>query len=219
MMGAKPVDSDAEADLQEQFKRQGRYTAGMGTHYKPGTLTGTGEHQHLAVGYPIGERFHSAPVARVSDAEPLELGHVARADGRWRVHAFGDRLPLDDPQSRLRTFADAWLRLAARFTPAGADIDSVVDVRAILQHSHREVETTSLPELLRPAKGRYGLFDYNKAFAPSVKDVDIFDARGIDRESGCLVLVRPDQYVGHVLPLDGLDELEEFFTRFLLTRR
>ena len=27
--------------------------------------------------------------------------------------------------------------------------------------------------------------------------------RGIDRERGCMVVVRPDQYVAHVLPLDG----------------
>src|SRR5690554_6252664 len=219
MMGAKPVDSDAEADLLEQFKRQGRYTAGMGTHYQPAILTGSGEHQDLAAGFPIGERFHSAPVARVSDAEPLELGHVARADGRWRIYAFGDRLPVDDPESRLRKFADAWLEMAGRFTPAGADVDSVVDVRGILQQSHHEVETTSLPPLLRPAKGRYGLIDYDKAFTPAPKEADIFATRGIDRENGCLVIVRPDQYVAHVLPLDAPGTVEQFFARFLLAQQ
>jgi phenol 2-monooxygenase (NADPH) len=55
-----------------------------------------------------------------------------------------------------------------------------------------------------------------KVFTP-VDDVDkdIFDLRGIDRGAGALVVVRPDQYVSLVLPLDGYDELTEFFERFM----
>lgn len=227
MLSAKPLDTASGTDdgvdpaaLQRHFQQQGRYTAGMATRYEPSLLTGEGTWQHLATGFPIGERFHSAPVARVGDAQPLELGHVHRADGRWRIYAFGDRLPIDDPRSRLRAFAESWRAgPGARFTPDGADPDAVVDVRGILQQSHRDVEPTSLPELLRPHKGRYGLADYEKAFAPSVRGDDVFDARGIDREHGCLVVVRPDQYVAHVLPLDAHDELEEFFARFLLPQR
>ncbi|WP_448003148.1 FAD-binding monooxygenase [Agromyces bauzanensis] len=225
MMSAKPADASSgdgvdPAALQRHFQQQGRYTAGMATHYEPGLLTGDGTWQHLATGFPIGERFHSAPVARVGDAQPLELGHVHLADGRWRIYAFGDRAPIDDPRSRLRAFAESWLAgPAARFTPDGDDLDAVVDVRGILQQSHRTIEPTSLPELLRPHKGRYGLADYEKAFAPSLRGDDIFDTRGIDRERGSLVVVRPDQYVAHVLPLDAHAELEEFLARFLLPQR
>jgi hypothetical protein len=44
----------------------------------------------------------------------------------------------------------------------------------------------------------------------------IYAMRGIDRASGCLVVVRPDQYVANVLPLDALDEATSFFSAFLL---
>ena len=40
--------------------------------------------------------------------------------------------------------------------------------------------------------------------------------RGIDRERGCMVIVRPDQYVAHVLPLDATAELADFFDGFML---
>jgi phenol 2-monooxygenase len=40
---------------------------------------------------------------------------------------------------------------------------------------------------------------------------DIFDLRGIDRDQGCIVIVRPDQYVAHILPLDAYDTLAGFF--------
>ena len=43
-----------------------------------------------------------------------------------------------------------------------------------------------------------------------------FDMRGIDRERGCLVIVRPDQFVAHVVPLDGHDEIAAFFAPILL---
>ena len=59
-------------------------------------------------------------------------------------------------------------------------------------------------------------FDYEKAFAPDLKNGrDIFSMRGIDREQGCLVVVRPDQYVALVLPLDGFRALSAYFGGFL----
>jgi phenol 2-monooxygenase len=74
-----------------------------------------------------------------------------------------------------------------------------------------------MPDLLLPRKGRYQLCDYEKMFCPDLKDAhDIFLMRGIDRRSGCMVVVRPDQYVAHVLPLDGYAELAAFFDAFML---
>ncbi len=63
-------------------------------------------HESLATGFPVGERFHSAPVLRLTDAKLVELGHAARADGRWRIYAFGDRVDVRDPESRLARFCD-----------------------------------------------------------------------------------------------------------------
>jgi phenol 2-monooxygenase len=71
--------------------------------------------------------------------------------------------------------------------------------------------------LLLPRKGRYGLIDYEKMFCPDVRSGhDIFAMRGVDRNKGCIVVVRPDQYVAHVLPLDAHEELAGFFNGFML---
>ena len=54
-------------------------------------------------------------------------------------------------------------------------------------------------------------------FCPDVESgVDIFDVRRIDRKNGCIVIVRPDQYVANVLPLDGYRSLSAFFEGFML---
>jgi phenol 2-monooxygenase len=73
-----------------------------------------------------------------------------------------------------------------------------------------------MPSLLLPAKGKYALRDYEKMFCADRRaDHDIFALRGIDRQAGCMVVVRPDQYVAHVLPLDGERQLAGFFDGFM----
>jgi phenol 2-monooxygenase len=209
----KAVDA---AKTQDYFVQHGRYTAGTATHYRRSVLTGDAAHQHLAAGLAIGKRFHSAPVIRLADAKPLHLGHVAGADGRWRIYAFAgdDATAIPALCSFLGESRESPLR---RYTLKGADIDSVIDVRAVFQQDHREIAIETMPALLLPAKGRYGLRDYEKVFCPDLRGGhNIFAMRGIDRKAGCIVVVRPDQYVAHVLPLEGYAELATFFQAFML---
>jgi phenol 2-monooxygenase len=221
-----PNDPDGvePAEVQKYFVRSGRYTAGTATRYMPSVLTGQSTHQHLAQGLTIGARFHSAPVIRLADAKPTQLGHAARADGRWRIYAFAGADDRAQPSSRLRALcdflADSPASPVTRHTPAGQDIDSVIDVRAVFQQAHRTLAVETMPAFLLPRKGRYGLCDYEKMFCPDLKSGhDIFDMRGIDREQGCMVVVRPDQYIAHVLPLDAHAELAAFFGGFMLPQR
>ena len=207
------------AETQRYFVRHGRYTAGTATHYGPSIITGAATWQHLAKGLTIGTRFHSAPVIRVADAKPVHLGHTVKADGRWRIFAFagaGDAAGRNSPMWRLCDFlAEARESPLRRYTPAGEDIDSVIDLRAVFQQSHHDLAIEAAPPLLLPSKGRYGLRDYEKIFCADVKSGDIFAMRGIDRERGCIVIVRPDQFVAHVLPLDGHAQLAAFFDGFM----
>ena len=76
-----------------------------------------------------------------------------------------------------------------------------------------------MPSVLLPRKGRFGLVDYEKVFCPDPKAADIFDLRGVNRDTGCIVVVRPDQYVAHVLPLHGHEALADFFAGFLVEVR
>jgi len=190
------------------------------TPYAPALLTGTDTHLHLATGFPPGRRFKSAPVVRLGDAKAVHLGHaVHRADGRWRLYAFADGVDPRTSGSRLAQLLDflgSESSPVQRYTPAGWDPDGIFDVRAVLQQSHYELDWSDMPELLKPRKGTLGLIDYEKVFTPRLdSDGDIFDLRGIDRGLGALVVVRPDQYVSLVLPLDGYQELSEFFDGFM----
>ena len=211
------------AETQSYFVRHGRYTAGTAARYSPSILTGEATHQHLAEGFRIGMRFHSAPVIRLADAKPVHLGHTVKADGRWRIFAFAGTEDPAGPNSGIRSLCD-FLAAAQdspvrKYTPDGEDVDSVIDLRAVFQQDHHALAVEAMPPFLLPQKGSYGLRDYEKMFCADLKSGnDIFTMRGIDRERGCMVIVRPDQYVAHVLPLDGYGALATFFDGFM-TRR
>lgn len=225
IMSERPETGNGTAGGTPKFQRyfieHGRYTAGMSVTYRPSVLTGDATWQSLATGFGIGTRFHSAPVVRLADFKPLELGHVIDADARWRLFAFCPdedpawsgssivklgRFLLDEPASPVRCY-----------TRKDENIDTVLDVRAIFQQAPRDLALERMPAFLKPRKGRLGLVDYEKMFCADPKPGrDIFDLRGIDRTRGCVVIVRPDQYVAYVLPIDAHDELARFFDSFML---
>ncbi|MBV9248088.1 MAG: FAD-dependent monooxygenase, partial [Acetobacteraceae bacterium] len=229
MFSAHPMESGSAGDdgvdpeeFRQYFITQARFTAGVATKYGPSMITAEAMFQHLAEGFPVGMRFHSAPVVRLADARPIHLGHVARADGAWRIYIFGDRNGPIVRHSHFRElcdFLDSDASPLKRFTPAGVEPDSVIDVRAIFQQGHRDLSVDKMPSVLLPKKGKFGLIDYEKVFCVDLKAGDIFELRGVNRETGCMVVVRPDQYVSHVLPLHAHEALADFFAAILIAPR
>jgi len=227
---ARVVGGLAEDDASDGLPRVARefinnlpFTCGLTIQYEAGALTGAATHQHLATGLPIGKRFHSAPVVRLADAKPMQLGHCIEADARLRLFLFA---PAGDAGGRGGAVARLcdWLEHdpaspLRRHTAPGEDMDAVIDTRAVFQQGFRALDFAVMPSLLRPPVGRYGLCDYEKIFCTGLeRGEDIFQARGIDRAAGCIVIVRPDQYVGHILPLQARDELAAYFGGILRVR-
>lgn len=235
MVGSRDSDDPVTPkDVQDQFVRGGKFTAGFATHYKPefSPLTGTAEHQQLATGFEIGTRFHSAPVIRVADAKPVQLGHVHRADGRWRVYLFADETGVGSGSTvanwceRMNTEPTSAIN---RFTEPGADRDTTFDIYAVTQDPHLDVDVNDIHELLQPSKGTFGLKDYEKVFSAEKTNgrllgnipgldatQDLYELRGVNRSKGAVVIVRPDQYIAQVLPLNEFDTLDTYFATYLL---
>jgi phenol 2-monooxygenase len=218
LKSAQAPDGVEPERLQDYFVQHGRYTAGVVTRYAASAITGEGKHQALAEGFVVGTRFHSARVVRLADAKALELGETLVADGRFRLIAFNDRDDPAAPSSRLRALCEFLARSpdspVRRHTPTGGDVDCVIDIRAVFQQGWRALRLEAMPDLLLPAKGALGLRDYEKMFCPDARS-DIFDLRGIDRDRGALVVVRPDQHVAEVLPLDAYEGLAGYFAGFM----
>jgi phenol 2-monooxygenase len=207
LMARKPEEISDPNELATFYLGTAEFPSGFMTQYTASMITGSDAHQSLAAGFPLGKRFKSAEVVRVGDGNAIHLGHHAKADGRWRLYAFGDR-----DGSALESWAAQATPVLARFTPSDADVDAVFDVKAVYQQSYEEVEVTSAPELFQPKTGPLGLTDWEKVYAAGPShwtDADIFEARELSRD-GVVVVVRPDQYVAAILPLDDVAELESF---------
>ncbi|WP_439118468.1 FAD-dependent monooxygenase [Marivita sp.] len=219
--GESELDGSEMPRFQKQFIENLEFTGGLAVHYDPSNLIASPEHQHLATGQIIGKRFHSAPVLRLADAKLLQLGHIAEADGRWRLYAFAGMDDTGQDTGAIATLC-TWLETdphspLRRFNRKGEDIDALIDLRAIFQQEFTKLNYEDMPSLLRPAKGRYGLRDFEKVFCVDHKlGQDIFEMRGIHRNNGCMILVRPDQYVAHILPLDAFNALARFCTDIFL---
>lgn len=220
--GESRLDAGDEPRFMRQFKENLEFTGGLAVKYNQSALIGPPTYQALATGEEIGRRFHSAPVVRLADAKQMQLGHVAEADGRWRIYAFAGRADSSETGSAIHILAD-WLEKDSAspvlaHTRPGEDIDTVIDFRAVFQQQFDQLAYEDMPALLRPLKGRLGLQDHEKIFCTDHKGVgDIFDMRGVDREQGCMIVVRPDQYIAHILPLEATAELSAFFAGILLS--
>ncbi len=227
VMSAKTTDDEISGSQEPAFKTHfiagGKFTAGLSVQYPASELVGEATWQHLAKGEDLGMRLHSAPVVRLADGKLVHLNDSILADTRWHLFAFAPAGDNGKGDSAMAKLCD-WLQNnpqspVVKYTPKGADPDAVLSVYGVFQQHHHALELTDMPALLKPKKGPYSIIDYEKIFCPDLKNGnDIFDMRGIDRQQGCMILVRPDQYIAHVLPLAEVEQLSAFFEGFMLAR-
>jgi phenol 2-monooxygenase (NADPH) len=219
LMAARPDELADPTELEDFYVRTAEFPAGFMTQYPPSMLIGEASDQTLASGFPIGKRFKSAIVTRVCDANPVHIGHHAKADGRWRIYVFADGAAAGP--SAASDLAE-WISGSPEspvvaYTPKDADFGAWFDVKVIYQQDHTGVDLGQVPDAFKPRVGPFELIDYEKVYAADLRE-DIFDLRGIDR-AGAIVVVRPDQYVANVLPLHSRDELAGFFEPIMLPHR
>lgn len=217
MMAKKPEDFASKDELAEFYVSTQEFPMGFMTQYKPSELTRV-EDQELATGYPVGKRFRSAETVRVSDGNRLHLGHLHKADGRFRLYVFADEDGLSN-DSKTAKWAD-WLANdpespLVKFTPEGADKSSVFDVKVIYQDDYADINVHEVPAIFRSEVGPYGVEDLNNVFGSGL-GTDIFEERGINKDEGVLVVVRPDQYVSAVMPLSATEDLSALFDAFMV---
>lgn len=179
--------------------------------------------QALATGIPVGMRFNSFKVLNQADARPWHFQERLKSDGRFRVVLFAGNILDAAQKSRVHRFCqalddrDSFLRT---ITPSDSAIDSVIEVLTI--HSSKRTDTELLrdfPDILYPFDEHNG-WDYNKVFVDDASYHEGFGAAyenyGVDKERGCVVAVRPDQYVGWIGKLEDFDELQKYFEGILV---
>ncbi|KAK4209601.1 phenol hydroxylase [Rhypophila decipiens] len=230
---------DAEGVSMEEFKdaflKGNMFASGLSVNYGPSTIVAKPgdaaeqedfeKKQALATGLPVGMRFNSFKVLNQADARPWHFQERLKADGRFRVVLFAGDILKPEQKARVDKFCellDAPASFLHRATPEGQAIDGVIEVLTI--HSSKRVDTELLrdfPAILHPLDPHRG-WDYDKVFVDDVSYHegygDAYKNYGVDRERGCVVVVRPDQYVAWVGELDDFEHLERYFAGCLVLR-
>jgi phenol 2-monooxygenase len=161
----------------EQFVKAGRYTAGQAVHYDPSAITVVGQQdKEIASKVTVGMRFPSAQVVRFCDARAMQLVKGLPADGQWFVVVFAGDISRPEAASRLkkvgvsrpretrmgiqltaRQVSESLDKTARRFTPPGADPDSVIDRVLVIASDRKTVEQEEIPEFFTPVTGKRGM--------------------------------------------------------------
>ena len=178
--------------------------------------------QRLASEIKVGMRFPSFQVLNQSDARPWQFGHFLKSDGRFRIIVFAGNLKDKKQWQRLQSFGDLLAKpdsFIRRHTPSTRPIDSVIEVLMIHSAPRTEVELLDLHETFHPFDEKKG-WDYDKVFVDDVSyhqgHGEAYKNYGVDKERGCVVIARPDQYIGWIGDLEGVKEIDRYFCEVLV---
>lgn len=218
------------------FKESCEFTSGYGVAYDPNSLNWSSSHPAQSnVINPKGNRNRTgriminSNVTRVVDANVVHLEQEIPVNGSFRVYVFaGD---VSKSQQALKDLAQNLRKKNSFFsTYLRKDIDTVSHHERHNPHSHFYTFCTifaskrSSIEISRDVPDLLARYRDN-VYADDIWDQRVPDAKaaahakmGLDQESGGIIVVRPDGYVGIVTALtEGsgtVDALNQYFSAF-----
>ncbi len=233
------------AEFKDVFEKGNMFTSGLAVDYgasvlvaKPEDSTDQGDgtdvgpivngihnvvgKQELASNIKLGMRFPSFQVLNQSDARPWQFGHFLKSDGRFRVIVFAGNLKNKTQWEQLQGFGDSLAKpdsVIHRFTPSAKPIDSVIEILVIHSAPRLEAELLDLHEIFHPFDEKRG-WDYEKVFVDDVSyhegHGEAYKNYGVNKENGCVVIARPDQYVGWIGELQDIKSIDRYFSEVLI---
>lgn len=198
---------------------------GDGTEVSSSTI-GAKSNQSLASNIPLGMRIPSFKVLNQSDGRPWHLQELLPSNGRWRILVFtGEILHNEAQRQRIKILgeklssSDSFIR---KYTPDTGSFDGVIECLAVHASPRKDATIFDFPTVFRPFTQSEG-WDYNKIY---VDDESYHEGHGeayknyvVDKEKGCAVILRPDQYVSWVGEVDDYEEMSRFFEGFMKEQR
>jgi phenol 2-monooxygenase (NADPH) len=171
--------------------------------------------QHLSSDIKIGMRMPSFQVLNQADARPLQFQELLKSNGRWRIVLFAGDLQNPHQWSRMTNLAQTLshpLSFLSRYNGRSGP-NSTIEILTLHSSPRTSIEFLDLPDIFHPFFEAEG-WDYWKVFVDDVSYHEghghAYQGYGVDSNSGCLVILRPDQYVSWIGELEDTDEMERF---------
>jgi phenol 2-monooxygenase (NADPH) len=182
--------------------------------------------QELATNIKLGMRMPSFKVLNQADARPWHFQEVLRSNGKWRIVVFAGDVSDKTQMGRVHKLGQGLSAskssFISRFTPRGKPIDSVIEVLTIHCAPRAAVELNDFPDIFRPFSEREG-WNYWKIYVDDQSYHEghghAYDNYGVDPKKGCMVILRPDQYVSWIGDLEDLDDMDLFFSGFMRSQK
>lgn len=162
----------------------------------------------------------SVKVLNQSDARPWHFQELLPSNGRWRIVVFAGDISKPAQKEKLNNVGVAFddkRSCLRKFTPSGARYDEVFEILTV--HSAPRTETTifDFPKVFSPYDELDG-WDYSKILVDDQSYHEghgkMYETFGIS-DNGCIVILRPDQYVSYVGSLEDVDSVNTFFSGFM----
>ncbi|KAI5816937.1 putative FAD monooxygenase [Pyronema omphalodes] len=222
---AKSAADEAGISLEEfhrVFELSHKFASGVDVEYVPSPIVAPASEstQSLATNIPVGKRFNSFKVLNQSDARPWEFQELMKSDGRWRIVVFAGDVLDKDQKARVEKLAehldkeDSFMK---KYTPADKPRTGLFHILTCHSSPRIEVELHDFPKALRADHDYWSVYvddeSHHEGHGQAYKNY------GVDPKRGCLVVVRPDQYVSMVVDLEEVDKVEKFFAGCLVPRK
>lgn len=158
----------------------------------------------------------SCKVLQQSDARPWDFQELLPSNGQWRVVIFTGDISKPDQRQKLDSIG-AFINDKGSFlhkhTPHAARRDTVFDILAVHRAPRKTMTIFDFPEIFRMHDEVDG-WDYSKIFVDDESfhegPCNLYATFGIS-EQGAAIVIRPDQYISYVGPMDDGEALNRFF--------
>ncbi|KIK76675.1 hypothetical protein PAXRUDRAFT_835269 [Paxillus rubicundulus Ve08.2h10] len=220
LFSGKPRTAENQDGLShEHFFRAsekfGDFITGIGVQYAPSALVNA-KHQGYANSLIIGQRMRPQTFVRAADALPVEIQDMLPADVRFKVLVFTGILT-DTRIANINSLAVQLKKPSSfiqKYAPYG-NVSSIFDIITIVAGRKDEANFLVVPLLFRSHWSKVLLDDTD---VMGRRGGHGYETYGIDPAEITLVIVRPDGYVGMVAPSTALDDVNRYFSAFLIPR-
>ncbi|KAH0836789.1 putative phenol 2-monooxygenase (NADPH) [Lanmaoa asiatica] len=212
---AENQDGVSHEQFLRAFQTFGGFTSGIGVHYPPSAIVEP-KHQKCADNLVIGQRMHPQIFVRAADMRPIEIQDLLPADARFKVLFFVGDLT-ETRITELNLLAEELSKPSSFLRKYSVDrtISTAFEIITITAGKKNDINYLLVPAFFRPHWTKVLLDDTDVTGSNGGHAYERF---GIDPKEITLVIVRPDGYVGTIVPSTAIADLENYFGSFLIPR-
>lgn len=206
----------AVEDIREVFEKALPFTSCTSIEYGPSMVVAKAganivSKQELAQHIIVGRRFASQQVIEQASGCPLQFQERFPSDGKYRIVVFAGDISRPDQLKRVQKLGQTLALPLPKNQPGNGE--NIFDVLVLHSSRREDVRFCRLPSTLC-SQSQSNVYADNLPYLGGLGTA--YQAYGVDRLNGCIVVVRPDGHVLFVGELEDSDKLHEVFSESML---